>query len=100
VTLADKGFEEEGMWKPALVLLFASLAGAHAAVTLGRRRETDRLPSRLAGGFGSTAAISLAVLLSIAVIDETQDEQFYRAVLSALVLMALGTVLAPLLRRV
>jgi hypothetical protein len=89
----------EGSWKSLLVVTIVAVATTQAAGVELRRRDTDSVwVRRLA--LASHAAAGLAALLaSIAVIDELDDEGFLRALGALVVVNVLLVALQPVLRR-
>ncbi|MBD0329815.1 MAG: hypothetical protein ICV64_06905 [Thermoleophilia bacterium] len=86
-------------WKSWLVVTVIALATTQAAGTESRRRGGDPVAvSRLALASHVSAAVA-ALLASIAIVDEVDDEGFLRALAAVVVGNVLLVALQPVVRR-
>jgi hypothetical protein len=96
---SDSGFESEGTWKLAFLFLVLALGAAHASLLILRQRRTDPPSVRAVVGLTLVLITVLASMLVIALLQEVEDETYYRFLGVVAVLWVLGTILVPVLRK-
>jgi hypothetical protein len=97
-SLPEEGEGNEALAKASGILFVFSVALADVSLMFGRLRSDD---ARLVGwvvGATVLAALTMATLFTIAILEEVSSEAYFRAVAVLAVLWALGTALVPLLR--
>jgi hypothetical protein len=85
--------QDTGLWKAAFSLLVASFAAAQVSL-LAKIEPIGRLVSAT-----QIAALALATLAVIAIVDQIDDDAYYRWLGAVAVLWVLGTALIPIVRR-
>jgi hypothetical protein len=89
----------EGSWKSHLVATIVAIATTQAAGVELRRRDADPVWVRRIAAASHVAAAVSALLASIAVLDEIDDDGFLRALGAIVIANVLLVALQPVLRR-
>jgi hypothetical protein len=89
---------ETGLLRAAGILFVLSFALAHLAL-LARHRTGDPRLVRALVLATRPAVVVLAAVLAVAILDEINDDTYYRWVGAVAILWALGTALVPIARR-
>jgi hypothetical protein len=96
---SDSGFDSDGTWKPAVVLLILTVAVTQASLLILGARDTENRSVQAALGSTLAMIVVLSSMLVIALLKEIEDETYYRFLGAVTILWALGTILVPVLRR-
>jgi hypothetical protein len=95
----DDDNDHERQWKTLAVLASFAAAGAQIAATTSRRRADDSDAVRWLYGTSVALALLFAVLVSVAAINEIDDEGFYRALGAVTVADVLLVIVQSVARR-
>jgi hypothetical protein len=96
---ADWDDVPETLWKLALTATSFAVAGAQAAATTSRLRETDPPAAQALYALGLVAGLTLASMVTLATWVEVDSAGYYRALAAIAVVVVLFTLLQPVLRK-
>jgi hypothetical protein len=82
-----------------LVATVVAVVGSHLALLLSRARDDDGSPVRMTLRATVVTSSVLATLVSLAIVGEWDDGDWWRVLASLVVLDLLGTALVPILRK-